>query len=52
MENKSKNKKYNFTDDEDTTKYGEFIASYFGWMSTEKQKKRAKELEDITKDEN
>ena len=37
---------------EDATKYGEFIASYFGWISMEKQKKRAKELEDITKDEN
>lgn len=37
---------------EDATKYGEFISSYFGWISMEKQKIRAKELEDITKKNN
>ena len=37
---------------EDATKYGEFISSYFGWISMEKQKKRARELEDITREDN
>ena len=37
--------------DEDVTKYGEFISSYFGWTTLEKQKKRANELENITKNE-
>ena len=34
---------------EDTTKYGEFISSYFAWLTPERQKKRAKELNDMTK---
>lgn len=34
---------------EDTTKYGEFISSYFAWLPPEKQKKRAKEIDDMTK---
>lgn len=34
---------------EDTTKYGEFISSYFGWTTLSKQKKRAEELENIEK---
>ena len=29
---------------EDATKYGEFVSSYFGWVSMEKQKDRAEEL--------
>ena len=37
---------------EDTTKYGEFVSSYFGWVSPEKQKDRVEELEKITKKEN
>lgn len=41
----------NFKDDEneDSTKYDEFISSYFAWMTLEEQKNRAKELEDKTK---
>jgi formiminotetrahydrofolate cyclodeaminase len=35
--------------EEDTTKYGEFISSYFAWISPEEQKERAKKLQDITK---
>ena len=35
-------------DMEDVTKYGEFISSYFAWISLERQKKRAKEMEDMT----
>lgn len=34
---------------EDTTKYGEFVTSYFAWIPLEKQKEKAKELEHITK---
>ena len=35
---------------EDQTKYGEFISSTFHWVPREKQKDRAKELENMTKD--
>lgn len=34
---------------EDTTKYGEIISSSFKWISPEKQKDRAKELENMGK---
>ncbi len=34
---------------EDSTKYGEFISSYFAWLSLEEQKKRTEELSNITK---
>lgn len=36
---------------EDTTKYGEFISSYFSWMTLEGQKHRTKKLEDIMKED-
>ena len=36
-------------DIEDVTKYGEFISSYFAWVTPERQKKRAKELDNMTK---
>lgn len=36
-------------DKEDVTKYGEFISSYFAWVTPERQKKRAKELDNMTK---
>lgn len=36
---------------EDSTKYGEFVSSYFGWVSPENQKDRVEELEKITKKE-
>lgn len=36
-------------ENEDTTKYGEFISSYFAWVSLKDQKKIAKKLEEITK---
>lgn len=35
---------------ENTTKYGEFVTSYFAWIPLEKQKKKAKEMEESTKD--
>ena len=34
---------------EDSTKYGEFISSYFAWISLPNQKERAEELENMTK---
>lgn len=34
---------------EDTTKYGEFIPSYFAWLTLEKQKEIANKLSEITK---
>ena len=35
---------------EDATKYGEFISSYFAWVSLPEQKEKVEELQDITKD--
>ena len=35
---------------EDATKYGEFISSYFAWVSLPDQKEKVKRLEEITKD--
>ena len=34
---------------EDATKYGEFISSYFAWITLPEQKNKAKKLENITK---
>ncbi|MBQ9659019.1 MAG: hypothetical protein IJV31_09720 [Clostridia bacterium] len=36
---------------EDATKYGEFVSSYFGWVSLESQKEIAEKLEKMTKKE-
>ena len=33
-----------------TTKYGEFISSYFAWIPPEKQKEKANKLDKMTKD--
>ncbi len=33
---------------EDVTKYGEFVSSYFAWLTLEHQKKQAKKMEDIS----
>lgn len=35
---------------EDATKYGEFISSYFAWVSLPEQKNIVNKLENITKD--
>ena len=35
--------------EEDTTKYGEFISSYFAWLTLEEQKREVSRLENITK---
>ncbi len=34
---------------EDTTKYGEFISSYFAWVGLDKQKEIVDRIENITK---
>jgi len=34
---------------EDTTKYGEFISSYFAWLTLDRQKQNAKQMEQMTK---
>ena len=34
---------------EDVTKYGEFVSSYFAWLTPEREKKRAKEIDEMTK---
>ena len=47
MEDKNKKDK---TNKNNTTKYGEFISSYFAWMSLDKQKEEADRLSNITDD--
>ena len=42
----------NKNNEEDTTKYGEFISSYFAWVTLPEQKSKAKKLENITKTPN
>ena len=37
---------------EDTTKYGEFVSSYFAWVSLPQQKKNVERLENITNSKN
>lgn len=37
---------------EDATKYGEFISSYFAWVSLPQQKDRVEELENMTQKNN
>ena len=49
-ENKSKKVRNNdFEVGEDATKYGEFISSYFSWVSLPYKKERVEELQNITK---
>jgi len=33
---------------EDVTKYGEFVSSYFAWLTLDRQKQKANEMEDMT----
>lgn len=54
LKNKEKEKQVEFGVEEvgeDATKYGEFISSYFAWVSLKDQKDRASELENMTKKE-
>ena len=36
---------------EDSTKYGEFVSSYFAWIPLPEQKEKAKELQNMTKND-
>ena len=54
--NKIKEKKLDNIDEyddkfnvEDTTKYGEFISSFFCWVPPERQKEKANELNNMTR---
>ena len=50
MKNKKNNLNKKADNIEDSTKYGEFISSFFSWNTLEGQKEKAKYLENITKD--
>lgn len=43
-------KNKNLTNEEDATKYGEFISSYFAWKTLDKQKEIADKLANITEE--
>lgn len=56
MNNQKQDSKYNKNNEveelevgEDSTKYGEFISSYFAWVSLPQQKENVEKLEKITK---
>ena len=34
---------------EDATKYGEFVSSYFAWLTLDKQKENAENMAEMTK---
>ena len=51
-ENQKMVRKYDVEVGEDSTKYGEFVSSYFAWIPLPEQKEKAKRLENITKKEN
>ena len=44
--------KNNMSENEDAAKYGEFVSSYFAWLTLDGQKERADRLENITKRNN
>ena len=44
-----KDKIGNMEEVEDVTKYGEFVSSYFAWLTLEHQKENADKMEDMTK---
>lgn len=50
MKNKDFNKKNSPEVGEDATKYGEFISSYFAWVSLPEQKSKVEKIENMTKD--
>ena len=49
MSNNYEDEEKSILEIEDTTKYGEFVSSYFAWITLDGQKKRAKKLDEITK---
>ena len=49
MSDKEENKQGKCEVGEDSTKYGEFISSYFAWVPLPEQKRKADELDKMTK---
>ena len=45
----NKNIRHSISEIEDTTKYGEFVSSYFAWLTLDRQKLKAKQMEKMTK---
>ena len=41
--------RHSISEIEDATKYGEFVSSYFAWLTLDRQKKKAKEMDEMTK---
>ena len=51
MDNKELNKlKNEIGEINDATKYGEFVSSYFAWLTLSRQKERAEDMENMTKE--
>ncbi len=48
MNRKTKEEIGTIEDFEDTTKYGEFVSSYFAWLTLEGQKQNARRMEKMT----
>ena len=46
--NKMKEEIGDFEETEDVTKYGEFVSSYFAWLTLDKQKQKANKMEKVT----
>lgn len=44
------NREFEKREKEDATKYGEFVSSYFNWITPQKQKEVVDKLENITKE--
>ena len=47
--NRKKIDKFQTEVGEDATRYGEFISSYFAWVSLPQQKEKVEELQNMTK---
>ena len=47
--NDEKKIRHSISEIEDATKYGEFVSSYFAWLTLDVQKKKAKEMDEMTK---
>lgn len=50
MKENKKEIKHHIQEVEDTTKYGEFISSYFAWLTLDKQKEKANQMQEMTKE--
>ena len=50
-EDNNKNR-YTINEIEDATKYGEFVSSYFAWLTLERQKQKANDMDEMTKRKN